>query len=303
MQASYSVDSPYWRGFYLWKDADAALYTKTGDETHMIFVMVTMNQNKLYYYDHYGHGQYVCTISAEDWHFIEFRNINWGAATYDIYVDGVCKKTGAVMWEEEGSNGQTMYYNGGGFGSELWIDDIGAPSSNGVACAATMVFYNNAWVNKVKNMYYGMADFAVWDYALLNDGNGWIWDQDRGTKTHYPIDPLVYLPPPIDANVLMHLRVYAPNPPDYMENSAWGKYVIGTTHCDEFPENPFGGTWHGYHEVAEEFFADWAIDDGYTVFEDWTSFYNEEDYRVDVQPDGFICIWENDGYATAVYVP
>lgn len=55
--------------------------------------------------------------------------------------------------------------------------------------------------------------------------------------------------------------------------------------------------------MAEEFFADWVIAQGYTVFQDWTSFYNEEDFRVDVQPDGYICIWENDGDATAVYVP
>jgi hypothetical protein len=301
--ASYPDYRPSYRGFWLKTEGYAKPTTITGDGQHDIFVRV--NGATLQYFYNWGWQSTSCSLSPNQWHKIEFKDIDWGSGKYSIYVDDNYVQR-VDMCPDMGYNGITQYYSCEYTGS-FWIDDIleYPPSSNGVACAATMVFYNNAWVNKVKNMYYGMADWATWDYAPLNNGNGWIWDGDRGTKTHYPFNNPVYLPEPIDAYVLMHLRVYAPNPPDYMENSAWGKYVIGTTHCDEFPEYPSvpWQTWHGYHEVAEEFFADWAIDDGYTVFEDWTSFYNEEDFRVDVQPDGYICIWENDGDATAVYVP
>jgi hypothetical protein len=320
--ASYPDYRPQRRGFWARTSGVSGVtttgwVTATGDGQHFLSVRVQLGGRLQYRQDSYlwHDTNPVYKIRPNRWYLIEFRNINWETATYSIYVNNLRVQDGVPMvpgtdWHGLDYNGITSYatddtYDAGG--GSFWIDDLleYPPSSNGVACAATMVFYNNAWVNKVKNMYYGMADFASWDYAPLNDGNGWIWDQDRGTKTHYPFNNPIYLPDPIDAYVLMHLRVYAPDPPDYMENSAWGKYVIGTTHCDEFPEHPSvpWQTWHGYHEVAEEFFADWAIDDGYTVFQDWTSFYNKEDFRVDVQPDGYICIWENGGDATAVYVP
>jgi len=47
------------------------------------------------YYDTATH--YVGTFAADAHHLIEICNINWTAKTFDIWVDGTCVKTGAVM--------------------------------------------------------------------------------------------------------------------------------------------------------------------------------------------------------------
>ena len=92
------------------------------------------------------------------------------------------------------------------------------------------------------------------------------------------------------------MRIYAPNPPDYMNNSGWGNYVIATTHYDE---NSILEQWSGYSEYAEKDFAQIAASKGYVVAEDWVYFYNYEPYDATRDPGH---IWLNNGYATAVMV-
>ncbi|WP_218042139.1 hypothetical protein [Infirmifilum lucidum] len=150
-----------------------------------------------------------------------------------------------------------------------------------------LVFYGNAYVDKVKNIYWGVTIFANPMYAYLNDGSGWAWDTDRGTKG-------VFYSNYLNQYVYLHMRVYAPNPPDYMGNSYWGKYVIATAHYDQYPLE----SWSGYTEYAERDLASIASSKGYTVYVDWAYFYNPEPYRAEGNH-----IWLNGGYATAVYVP
>jgi hypothetical protein len=160
-------------------------------------------------------------------------------------------------------------------------------TSTNVDWPVSMLFYNNAEIDKVKNIYFGLTIFAYPMYELLNDGAGWVWDEDRGTKG-------VVWSGYLGSYVYLHMRVYAPYPQDYMYNTYWKYYILGTTHYDQFPFE----FWSGYSEYAENDFASIAISKGYTVFEDWGNFYNYEPYRVE---DGHI--WYNNGYATAVYVP
>ena len=171
---------------------------------------------------------------------------------------------------------------------------------SGVACTVNMVFWNDASTSKVKDdIYWGTAPWylAGIDYASLDDGAGWLWDSDRGTKAvYYSSDLGIY--------VYAHMRVYAPDPPDYMSGTGlWDKYVIGTTHFDEYPLEQ----WYGYNEYAEDFFADYARDQGYTVRED---LYPCDNYRNDIEVfwHGYyqkwsFYAWINDGRATLVYVP
>ena len=160
-------------------------------------------------------------------------------------------------------------------------------SSTNVDWPVTMLFDGNAEVDKVKDIYFGITIFANSMYEELNDGDGWVWDTDRGTKgIHYS----TYL----NAYVYLHMRVYAPSSTDRMYNDAWGYYVLGTTHYDEFPWE----SWSGYSEYAENDFASIARSKGYFVLEDIVNFYNYESYREEGNH-----IWLNDGYATSVYVP
>ena len=91
------------------------------------------------------------------------------------------------------------------------------------------------------------------------------------------------------------MRVYADDN-DTLYNTSWGFYVLGATHTDHNECGP--NTWHGESEDTEGLIADRASDRGYTVYEDWGNFYNAESWRQEGNH-----IVENDGYATAVYVP
>ncbi|MEM0377668.1 MAG: hypothetical protein QXI90_07865, partial [Thermofilum sp.] len=157
----------------------------------------------------------------------------------------------------------------------------------------TMVFYGNADVNKIKGIYFGPTVLANPMYAYLDDGDGWVWDEDRGTKSgfltpHYSKYLRMY--------VYLHMRIYAPNPPDYMYNQNWGRYVLATTHYDEWPWEG----WSGYSEYAEKDFAEIASSKGYYTLLDYAYFYNYEPFD-DKRDPGHI--WLSNGYATFVYTP
>jgi hypothetical protein len=160
-------------------------------------------------------------------------------------------------------------------------------SSSNVDWPVCLVFYGNADVNKVKNIYWGVTILANTMYAYLDDGQGFVWDEDRGTKG-------VVWSNCLNSYVWLHMRVYAPNPPDYLYNIYYGKYVIATAHYDQFPLE----SWSGYTECAEKHLADIAMSKGYTVYQDLFYFYNYEPYRIEGNH-----IWLNNGYATYIYVP
>ncbi|CAG0975149.1 MAG: hypothetical protein MPEBLZ_00899 [Candidatus Methanoperedens nitroreducens] len=129
-------------------------------------------------------------------------------------------------------------------------------SNTNVDWPVSMLFYNNADINKVKSIFF--IGFGSILKGRLNDGAGWVWDSDGGTKgisSRY--------------GHWLHMRVYADSD-DRMYNLAWGYYVIGTTHYDEYPFE----SWSGYSEAAEEEFASIASSKGYSVSEDWSTFYN-----------------------------
>jgi hypothetical protein len=121
-----------------------------------------------------------------------------------------------------------------------------------------MLFFGNANVNNVNTVkffiYWGMCSSCNPMYAYLNDGSGWVWDVEHGTKA-------TIWSGRIGSYVYLHLRVYAPNPPDYMYNVDWGKYVIGSSHYDQWPFE----FWSGYSEYAEDDLAMSARSQGYYV--------------------------------------
>jgi len=160
-------------------------------------------------------------------------------------------------------------------------------SGSNVDWPMAMLFYNNANVQKVKSMYFGNTPGTIM-YARLDDGQGWLWASDTGTKC------LTWWSTYLNQYVYLHMRVYAPLVTGYMNNAGYGKYVLGTTHYDNYPTE----SWSGYSEYAEHDFASYAQLHGYTVFVDWSDWHNYEPLRYERTH-----IWLNDGYTTAVYVP
>jgi len=118
--AYYSLLQPSYIGFYFKKSDTVYAEFRNGDGSNRISVSITAAE-VLRYCDTAYHN--LGTVSANDWHFIEFKNIDWGAATYDIYVDGYRRARGAGMRHSSANEGMLSFINWAGSG-EFWIDDI-----------------------------------------------------------------------------------------------------------------------------------------------------------------------------------
>lgn len=171
-----------------------------------------------------------------------------------------------------------------------WFENYDFDSQSGVSTnvdwPVDFLFWNNAEIDKVK----GALPYAYsgsTKYSLLSDAGFGYWDQDGGRKN--------IICPVLDQAT--HYRVYA-DADDRMYNTAWGFYIIGTSHFDtrECGINP----WFGRSEDAEAKIAQSARNKwgSSRVAEDWGYFYNYEPYRQEGNH-----YWLNDGYATAVSVP
>ncbi|MDD5094534.1 MAG: hypothetical protein PHV74_09175 [Dehalococcoidia bacterium] len=157
----------------------------------------------------------------------------------------------------------------------------------------TLVFWGNATITKVKNMYWGPCDQLfppcphqtkyLNSYDLDYDYDGWREDQDIGTTGvpgYYPY-----------GNERYHLRLYAHNPPDYnYESFLMGQYIIGTTHIDKSAQA-------GWSENAAGYFIEHALTHGCQH----TGYMNFQNYWGGVQFDGHFL--QSNGIAEFVYVP
>ncbi len=76
----------------------------------------------------------------------------------------------------------------------------------------------NATKAKIKNTY-PFPYIGSTMHNQLDDGNGWVSDNDGGRKTN-----------PLDSGA-WHYRVYAAGGSN-MQNATWNKYVVVTTHYD-----------------------------------------------------------------------
>lgn len=193
--------------------------------------------------------------------------------------------------------GDDWYYNYD-FGSAAY-------NRSNVDWAISMLFTNQAEVDRVKDMYWGTTFDNSRMYAGLSDGTnggpyggkvGGNWDQDNGTKN-----------PDFLANCALagdfkHMRLYADSPSagdDHLYNTIYGFYVIGSTHWD-LAECSVSAV-SGWSEDAEAKMAQRARDNGANgVWEDEIWLSNYETPRYDGGGQHF---WNNDGWATLVNVP
>jgi len=118
--AYYQLRHPSYIGFWVRKDKTAYASIYNGDGAYAINFCINWAEN-VRYYDGSYHTVY--KISPNTWYHIELKNINWGAHTYDIYVNGICRKTGAQM-----SRGifycNYVYFAHRFCSGKFWIDDI-----------------------------------------------------------------------------------------------------------------------------------------------------------------------------------
>ena len=152
-----------------------------------------------------------------------------------------------------------------------------------------IIFYGNATVNKVKDIYGGLV-IANSQYAKYNIGGADQWDSDMGTKVS-----VTFAGPDGSDSDNLHLRIYAPSTDYFDGDGGWGHYVIASAHFDF---NPPWDSVCGYSEDAEHKALQIAAGQGYTVYYDYTYIYNPESFRNESNH-----YWQSDGYASIVYVP
>jgi len=132
--AWYSLWQPSYIGFWVKKDDTAYAAFRIGDGDNAIFVRINSSEVLQYSYDLWARD--IRQLQADTWYLIEFRNIDWDDATYDIYVDGIRRKNDAAMRPWGTYDG--LFYIGSWAGSSgtFWIDDIidliPEPQENGV---------------------------------------------------------------------------------------------------------------------------------------------------------------------------
>ena len=159
-------------------------------------------------------------------------------------------------------------------------------SSSNVDWPVTMMFTGNADINKVKNLYWGQTALGFNMYGRLSDGAGWVWDNDRGTKS-------------LGSYCTCHMRLYADSD-DRMYNLTWGYFVIGTSHYDY--REAFTDQFFGYSEYAATELSNHAVGHSGVWFVEWNSInmYNYEPGRWEYSGGTPRHYWQNDGYTTQV---
>ena len=107
--------------FWFRKDGTSQPSYLHGNGSHIIYVIVGFDE-KVYYFD--GSGKDTgATVLINTWYSLSIRNVNWAAHTYDIYLNGVLIKSGAVMLSNPGYSGTVTFVNELGT-SEYWLDEV-----------------------------------------------------------------------------------------------------------------------------------------------------------------------------------
>jgi hypothetical protein len=186
-----------------------------------------------------------------------------------------------------GSSTRNLTTLGFGYSDAIYNYDFEnqAVDATHVDWAMSLLFYNNANVNKIKSI----LNSSYWIYgssenAYLNDSGSWEWDSDGGRKTAAPSCT------GSDA----HYRVYAPSAFDDFYNPSFGYYLLGTTHHDH---HELCDAWYDDSEGTESDIARRMSARGYYTRYDYAWFYNAQ---FETQGNH---TFNNDGYATYIEVP
>lgn len=126
--AYYKLFQPSLISFFLRKDDTACAEFHIGDGSKYIWVRID-DAEKLTYYGPNGYRYLYVSFPVNSWQRVEFKNINWVAGTYDIYIDLYDSYYDmqyiATATMRSGSSYKGDLYIGSWTGSgEFWIEDI-----------------------------------------------------------------------------------------------------------------------------------------------------------------------------------
>lgn len=157
--------------------------------------------------------------------------------------------------------------------------------------AIDYIFWNNAEIDKVKNQLSGFNSDAGLMVAEQQDGAAVAWDEDRGKKN--PTGSCATGDGPSD----YHMRFYADPNDDRMYSPSWGYWIFASAHKD-LNENCYNESF-GYGESSAEPGFVYVFSLVYSnTCSDCVNLYNPKNYT-----EGGNHVWDNDGLASASYVP
>lgn len=202
-----------------------------------------------------------------------------------IVVLSTLMVTSAVeAWNAREGNLQRIYKDEDGFWNYDFEEEQNTSSSN-VDWTVNLIFWYDASVDKIKQILWGPAEQHGTMYIEINDSSGWVWDNDKGTRSGGLLE------------TGYHTRLYAAGGAR-MNNETWGRYVVATSHIDIPIAVPPRA---GYSEFAEQYIAGLAGQMGYIVKPDAINFYNEEPERTQYFPLPWH-VWLNNGLATTIKI-
>jgi hypothetical protein len=168
-------------------------------------------------------------------------------------------------------------------------------AANNVDWAMSLLFWNNATINRVKNSgigpLYDQTGGTMYGRMRETSAGPYVWDADGGRKTTkcpgLPTQP----------SSARHYRIYADGD-DRLYNLDWGYWVFGSTHWDINECRISGGASFGYSEDAEGLLVSaWNSRTAWPATNDWASWHNNEPFRVAGDH-----VWDNNGLASLFYV-
>lgn len=194
-----------------------------------------------------------------------------------------------------------LYFNGGDVIYNYDFTTNQGASNQTVDWATSLLYYNNASINKIKGFSFVSAQYPTFGstaYGWVNDGHqdfpqgpyinspGY-YDTDGGMKQSY-------------FNVCFgstrHSRLYADSD-DRLYSIGLGFYVYATTHVD-YHEGCHG--YFGDSEATEKSIGDLFYANGYPVYREYASFFNPERRHIDSRDSNHN--WDNSGRATYIYI-
>jgi hypothetical protein len=204
----------------------------------------------------------------------------------------VCGSGLLIAGSAGGATTNSLYQIDAGYGDFFYNYDFTTTNGAGwntVDWGISLLFYNNAEIDKVKGQVSGYPFGAsvaspMWAYMWNNGTWGPGYDEDSGKKTDTPSC----------LGSTRHFRIYAPPTTDRFYNPSFGYYVIASTHYDH---HELCNDWYDDSEGTEHDVGNRVGHrSGNGVWHDWGYLYNYQWY------DEGNHHWRQNGYATYVYV-
>jgi hypothetical protein len=190
-------------------------------------------------------------------------------------------------------------------GDQFWNYDYDAKYADASARGhndwpVTIIFTGNASVSKVRSaLSTWLGSIGSTFYGYIHDApNAWEWRSDAGRKqsVYYFSGSKLLARPEV-----VHVRLYAHNG-DRSSNTAWGNYVLCTTHYDynELGQVRGAASWSGDSERAAAQIVNWLLTKGYVIqanaFDCRNGFTWGPTYPA-------LHHWQSDGRATLIRIP